>query len=248
VLVTRPAEQSAELVSALRNAGLAPVVVPAIEIETLPSGAETVAAVEHLATYRWVVVTSANGARAILMAAAQSAPEPRAASWAVIGPSTRRVLERHGIEVAFEPSHASGVALAAELPIDSGDRVLVVRGDLAEDESAVALRARGAVIDDVVAYRTREAPETSRPLLRSASSEGPIAAAIFTSGSTVRGLVSLGQAESIDVRAFGAVCIGVETADLARAAGFRVLAVAATPDSTALVAATSLALASKETP
>lgn len=248
VLVTRPAEQSAKLVSALRNAGLAPVVVPAIEIETVPSGADTVAAIEHLATYRWVVVTSANGARAILAAAAQSTAALRAAPWAVIGPSTRRVLERQGIEVGFEPSHANAAALAAELPIAPGDRVLVVRGDLAQDESAMTMRARGAVVDDIFAYRTREAPETSRPLLRSATGEGPIAAAVFTSGSTVRGLVSLGQAESIDVRAFGAVCIGVETADLARAAGFRVLAVAATPDSTALAAATSLALASKETP
>jgi uroporphyrinogen-III synthase len=77
--------------------------------------------------------------------------------------------------------------------------------------------------------------------------DGPIAAAVFTSGSTVRGLVSLGRAESIDVRSVPAVCIGAETADEARAAGFRVLAVAESPDSAALAAATR-SLIAQETP
>jgi uroporphyrinogen-III synthase len=71
---------------------------------------------------------------------------------------------------------------------------------------------------------------------------GPIAAAVFTSGSTVRGLVSLGHQESIDVRSFPAICIGPETADVARTAGFRVLAVSPRPDSAALAAATATAL------
>ena len=62
--------------------------------------------------------------------------------------------------------------------------------------------------------------------------------------------MSLGSAESIDVRSFPAVCIGPETADEARAAGFRILAVSATPDSAALATATVTALARqpKETP
>jgi uroporphyrinogen-III synthase len=45
------------------------------------------------------------------------------------------------------------------------------------------------------------------------------------------------------VRSFPAVCIGPETADEARAAGFRVLAISPTPTSTALAAATANALA-----
>jgi uroporphyrinogen-III synthase len=163
---------------------------------------------------------------------------------------TRRVLEHEGIEIGFQPSQSSGNALAVELPVDAGDRILVVRGDLADEELAVALRARGAEVDDVIAYRTRQAPESSRELLRTATSDGPIAAVVFTSGSTVRGLISLGEAESIDVRSFPAVCIGPETADDARAARFGILAVAPTPDSAALGAATATALAHQpeETP
>jgi uroporphyrinogen-III synthase len=133
--------------------------------------------------------------------------------------------------------------MAAELPIVAGDRVLVVRGDLADDALAVSLRARGAEVDDVIAYRMREAPESSRERLRTATADGPIAAAVFTSGSTVRGLVSLGRAESIDVLSMPAVCNGPKTADEARAAGFQILAISAAPDSPALAATTARALA-----
>jgi uroporphyrinogen-III synthase len=197
-----------------------------------------------------VVITSANGARAILKAAERVLTELGAPSWAAIGPATSRVLEHEGIEIELQPSQSSGIAMAVELPVAAGDRILVIRGDLADEELALALRARGAEVDDVIAYRTREAPESSRALLRSATADGPIAAVAFTSGSTVRGLMSLAKAESIDVRSFPAVCIGPETADQARAAGFRILAVSPTPDSAALAAATATALARKpeETP
>jgi uroporphyrinogen-III synthase len=163
--------------------------------------------------------------------------------FAAIGPATRGILEHEGIAVDYQPLGASAAAMAAGLPLDPGDRVVVVRGDLADGELAVTLRARGAEVDDVVAYRTRQAPEGSRNLLRTAVAGGPIAAAVFTSGSTVRGLVSLGQQESIEVHSIPAVCIGPETADAARAAGFRILAVAPTPDAATLAAITASALA-----
>jgi hydroxymethylbilane synthase len=250
VLVTRAADQAGELASALRRAGLDPIQVPAIAIELDPPRGDLDTAAGLLHTYRWVVITSANGARAILKAAERILTELGAPSWAAIGPATRRVLEHEGIEVQFVPSQSRGPAMAAELPVVAGDRVLVVRGDLADEELARALRSREAEVDDVIAYRTREAPESSRVLLREATAHGPIAAVTFTSGSTVRGLVSLATAESIDVRSLPAVCVGPETADAARVAGFQILAIAPTPDATALAAATGTALARQpeETP
>jgi hydroxymethylbilane synthase len=242
VLVTRAADQADDLMAALRDAGLDPVLVPSIAIEFEAPRGDLDAAAGLLHTYWWVVITSANGARAILKAAERILTELGAPSWAAIGPATRQVLDHDGIEVQFEPSQSSRIAMAVELPVVAGERILVVRGDLADEELAVALRARGADVDDVIAYRTREAPESSRGLLRGATEDGPIAVVVFTSGSTVRGLLSLGSAESIDVRSFPAVCIGPETADDARAAGFHILAVAPTPDSAALAAATARVL------
>jgi len=242
VLVTRASAQEDGLLSALRDVGLDPVPVPAIEVALEPPGGALDAAAVHLLTYRWVVVTSANGARAILTAAERILTELGAPSWAAIGPATRRVLEHEGVEVEFQPSQSTGTAMAAELPVVAGERVLVVRGDLADRELADTLRGRGAWVEDVIGYRTSVAPHSSRGLLRAATLDGPIAAAVFTSGSTVRGLVSLGIAESIDVRSLPAVCIGPEAADAARTAGFRVIAVSPKPDSAALAAATASAL------
>jgi hydroxymethylbilane synthase len=243
VLVTRAAEQAGELVSALRDARLDPVPVPTIAVEFELPGGDLDAAVRLLQTYAWVVITSANGARAILRAAERVFTALETPRWAAIGAATRRILEHEGIEVDFQPKQASSMAIAAELPVAHGDRVLLVRGDLADPELAVALRARGAEVDDVVAYRTREAPEDSRALLRRAVADGTINAVVFTSGSTVRGLVALARADTLDVASIPSVCIGPETAAEARDAGFSVMAVSAAPGATVLASTTARALA-----
>jgi hydroxymethylbilane synthase len=246
VLVTRAAEQADELLSALRGAGLDPVPVATIAVEFEPAGGDLDVAAARLDTYDWVVITSANGAHAILNAGDRASSSLGGPAWAAIGPATRSVLEHEGIEVRFQPSHSSGRAMAIELPVAVGDRVLIVRGDLADTQLADDLRTRGAEIDDVVAYRTREGPEQSRVLLRDALAEGPIAAVAFTSGSTVRGLVALGRADSVDVVSIPSVCIGPATADAARAAGFRVLAISPTPGTAALASAVASAVHSLE--
>ena len=248
VLVTRAADQAAELASALRHEGLEPVAVPTIAVEADPPGGELDSAAHHLHSYAWVVITSANGARAILDAGRRIPTPLETPNWAAIGPATRAVLEDEGITVDIQPSQANSSAMADELPVVPGQRVLVVRGDLADKELAVALRARGAEVDDVVAYRTREAPASSGPLLRRALSDGPIDAVVFTSGSTVRGLVTLARAASVDLSSIPSVCIGPKTAVDARAAGFSVLAVSAIPEAAALAVTTARALAAQPKP
>lgn len=242
VIVTRAAEQADELAAAMRGAGLDPLPVPTIAVELEPAGGDLDAGARHLGFYTWVVITSTNGARAILKAAERVFTPFGASRLAAIGSATRRVLEVEDVDVAFQPTQSSSAALATELPVNPGDRVLIVRGDLADGDLAVGLRARGAEVDDVIAYRTREAPQASRALLRRALATGPVDAVVFTSGSTVRGLVKLAADESTDVLAIPSVCIGPETADAARAAGFRVLAISGEPDSAALAAATAQAL------
>lgn len=246
VLVTRAAEQADELISALRVAGLAPVFVPSIAVEFEPPGGDLDAAARLLHTYAWAVITSANGARAILKAAERVFTALETSKFAAIGPATRGILEREGIEVDHQPSQPNTITLAAELPVAPGESVLVIRGDLADEELARALRARGAVVDDVIAYRTREAPESSRSLLRQALAEGAIDAVVFTSGSTVRGLVALSRTEDLDVLGLPAVCIGPETAADAERAGFSVLTVSPSPEAAALADATARALAGPE--
>ncbi len=246
VLVTRAADQARELINCLAAFQIDGVSVPAIVVAQMPAGGDLDRVAHDFARYQWALVTSANGARAIVTAVGPPIPAPGAPRWAAIGAATRRALDEAGIEVDFMPSQASATAMAAELPARPGDRVLLLRGDLADDELPDALRARGVEVDDVVAYRTVEAPDASRPLVRRAIEVGRVDAVLFTSGSTVRGLVALAAAESIDdVTTIPAICIGPETALEARRLGFHVLAEAPSRGAQALASATARALAAQ---
>ena len=243
VLVPRATRQSNELVARLRAAGIDPVEVPAIGIALEPAGGALDLAFAALEHDGWIVVTSANGAEAALAAVERVGAARARFRWAVIGRATADVLARAGIEATFRPSASRAGILADELPVDTGDHVVVVRGNLADADVAVALHARGATVEDVVAYRTEEAPAASRELLRDSLATGSIDAIAFTSGSTVRGLIALGAEVGWDPRTVPAACIGPETARIASDLGFEVRAVAPTPNAAALATATATALA-----
>jgi hydroxymethylbilane synthase len=241
VLVTRSVEQVDMLLATLRAEGLQPVVVPAIAIELGSAGLERDGSLRNLANcsladYRWVVVSSPNGAHAIRAAGRRLDPAGSSPRWAVIGEATAAALRADGIDVAFLPSRPSAEALALELGVEPGERILVVRGNLAGSRLADTLRDRGAIVDDAVGYRTVEAPETSRALLREALTEGPIGAVLLASGSAARGLRKLARLERIDISAIPAICIGPETASVAAEAGFHVAATAPSPDPAAIAA------------
>ena len=243
VLVTRAADQAAGLERALRDVGLEPILVPAIAVEIDGPGGSLDDVAGRVSSFAWVVVTSANGARALVAAAGRIGAGLGGPSWAAVGPATAAILRRAAVDVGFQPSRSRATDLAAELPIEAGERVLVVRGDLAGDGLAAALRARGAEVEDPVAYRTAEAPPSSRALLERALTDGPPDAVTLTSGSTVRGLRSLAAATGLDIASIPAVCIGPETAAEARRAGFHVVAVSGSPEAEDLAATTAAALA-----
>jgi hydroxymethylbilane synthase len=221
VLVTRPDAQAAALVAALEARGLESVVVPTIEIQPVAAGGELDTRAADLAGYDWTIVTSANGAQAMLDAARRSGVDPTVTRWAAVGEATAMVLAAAGVGEPFRPSRSSGRAIADQLPLGSGERVLLARADIADGTLPDGLRARGAAVDEVDAYRTLEAPEPSRARLSSALADGPIDGIVVTSGSTLRGLLALaGEGVSSRIRASLTVCIGPSTAAVARDLGF----------------------------
>ncbi len=242
VLVTRATGQSDRLMASLAAAGLVAVPVPTIDVELAPAGGALDQAIRSIGWYGWVVVTSTNGALSVLSAAERVFVPFEATRWAVIGYATREVLEREGVDVAFQPSLSTAVGLASELPVAPGDRVLLVRGNLADDRAPAILARRGAVVQDVLGYTTVEAPASSVGLLAEVFA-GPLEIVLFTSGSTVRGLVGLADLDAIDVRRLPAACIGPETATEATRLGFNVVAVASTPDAQSLADTAARAVA-----
>lgn len=227
ILVTRPASQAAELSARLRTRGIDVVEVPTVAIDAASAAAELDGMLDGLDGADWLVLTSANGADALVDRLRQRRTTlPPGARVAAVGPATAATLERAGIRVDHVPDRHLTVAIAAGLGELAGRRVVLARADAATPDLREALLRRGAHVTECVAYRTVEGPPSSRDLLRAALRR-PLDGVAFTSGSTVRGLLRLaGVRDEPIVRALAAFCIGPVTASVARRAGMQVAAVA----------------------
>lgn len=244
VLVTRPAGQAHELCDVLAANGLEPVAVPTVAIDTAPAAGDLDRMISSLDHADWLVLTSVNGARAVVDRLGGRRPPPHVRV-AAVGPATTRVLEDAGVRVDHVPQEFLTVAIADGLGPLTGRRVVLARADAASPGLRMELLARGATVEEVVAYRTVEGPASSRDALQAAL-HAPLAGIAFTSGSTVRGLVRL--ASTVDrrrARALPAFCIGPVTATTARARGFEVTVVAAEHTALGLASAITSHLAGK---
>lgn len=227
LLVTRPAQQAAELVGLLAERGIDAISVPTVEIAPAPAGGALDDAISSLADAAWLVITSVNGAAALvarLTALGRALPVKLLV--AAVGPATAAALQAGGVRVDHVPSRYRTVAIAEGLGDLVGRRVVLARADAATRDLRDALVERGAVVEEVVAYHTVEGPANSRDTIRSALAQR-LDGVTFTSGSTVRGLRALlSLPEALRATALPAYCIGPVTARVARRAGFAVPVVA----------------------
>jgi uroporphyrinogen III methyltransferase/synthase len=246
LLVTRPARQAAALVDALAQHGIGAVAVPTVA--TLPPSSDggLDAALRSLEGAAWLVITSVNGATALLdRLSALGMTIPAGTRLAAVGPATAAALRGGGLRVDHVPAEYRTVTIAAGLGELRGARVVLARADAATPDLAEALRALGASIEEIEAYRTMEGPPEYRDSLHTALRSG-IDGITFTSGSTVRGLLRLATpGERRQLTALPAYCIGPVTADAARLAGFVVPVVAAVHTVTALATAIAAHLATE---
>jgi uroporphyrinogen-III synthase len=221
VVVTRPADQSAELVRRLRRAGADPLVAPAIEIVAARSAALTRALRDlEAGRFAWIVLTSRSTVE--MLGSRLSSPAHVRAKVAAIGDGTGQAFRgwaRRSPDLM--PSTFTTAALARAFPRGHGP-VLCARADIAPEGLEDALAEKGWSPERVDAYRTRMAkslPAETRAALR----DGRVDAITFTSASTVRGFVGAVGVVRGDPRV---VCIGPVTAREARERGMRVAAVA----------------------
>jgi uroporphyrinogen-III synthase len=98
----------------------------------------------------------------------------------------------------------------------------------------------GAVVDDIVVYRTVSGPPSSRRALMEAMRDPDTQAVMFASGSAVRGIVDLAGAKAGAARAIRSVTIGPKTSAVARELGFNVAGEARSQDPEGLRAALRL--------
>jgi uroporphyrinogen-III synthase len=234
IAVTRAEEQAGALLARLRALGADPIASPAIAIVPPDDFAPLDAAISRLAQYDWLIVTSANGVHALLerMAALGHVPAELAhLAIGAIGPATADALVGYGLHAGFVPTAYVAEAILAEIGDVAGKRVLLPRADIAREALAAGLRAKGAAVDEIAAYRT--VPGAGARELAGLLRGGALDAITFTSSSTVRYLLDgleqagIGREEACALLARTAViCIGPITAATAEEHGLPVSAVA----------------------
>jgi uroporphyrinogen III methyltransferase/synthase len=231
VLVTRPREQAGELVDRLTAFGAEAIEAPMIRIEPVDDEGPLEAAAAGAAGFDWIVLASANAVAAFMTALLRNGRDLRALAGprlCVVGPGTAEKLASYGIQTDLMPAdfRAEGVVEALENagPMQ-GARVLLPRANIGREVIAEQLRAAGADVTDVIAYRTvlEESPQED-PDVYGMLLNGQINVVTFTSPSAVRNFSRIyGAEQSADLLRNAVVAvIGPVTADAARQLGIPV--------------------------
>ena len=251
VLVTRAAEQAAEICAALRSKGAIPVVRPMIELAAIEGEAEREAverAIAGLSSYTAVVFTSSNAVRFFALACGgpqgpEVSPPPLAAQTRVfcVGDATARAAFEAGMPVHLVASGRSDAeALLARLlsALDGADeRVLIPRSRIARTVIADGLGASGVAVDSVAFYENRR-PAMDDDEVRGLIESGDLSALIFTSPSTVDHLLAALTDEGLEAaRRCTIAAIGRTTARRLDEVGLSATVIAERPDVPSLVEA-----------
>ncbi|TAJ23348.1 MAG: uroporphyrinogen-III C-methyltransferase [Nitrospirae bacterium] len=244
ILVTRAKEQAGELSQLLRSYGADPVECPTIQIVPPDSWSGLDEAIAELPRYQWLIFTSVNGVRPFMDRLRHQGLDVRALSGlklCCIGPRTAEELARHGLQADLVPAEfqAEGVIDGLKAAGIAGLRVLIPRAEVAREILPEQLRAAGAEVRVVTAYRT-VLPSVDAERLKDLFRQGEVHVVTFASSSTVRNFCRL-FASAAEMNALMAqsvvACIGPITAQTAAEAGLSVSIVPAESTMPALVQA-----------
>ena len=235
VVITRPRAQAEPLAEAVAALGRTAVVLPLLEIGPADDPERLRAVLARLAAqpadYALVAFVSPN---AVDAAFAHIAHWPEGVPLAVVGEGSRMALARHGVTGANasiyspaeqDPSDSEHLLKQLDLARLAGRRVLIVRGDSGRELLADHLRAAGAQVDTVAAYR-RSVPSLTPAL---ANRLNALLAQpndwIITSSEALRGLAGLvGQLDPVAgmnrLRGQRLIVPHARIAETARALGF----------------------------
>jgi uroporphyrinogen-III synthase len=165
VLVARAPDRAGELVSALREVGAEPLLLPLIDFELARDQHSLDVAFDALGAgaYTWLVVSSVTAVQALEAKAAERGVDlcrwlPGNVQVATVGPATRRVLEARGIAVDLAPTGRQSGAGLLEIWPEGRGTVLLPQADIADARLRRGLAARGAFVQAVTAYHTVDYP------------------------------------------------------------------------------------------
>lgn len=214
LILTRAAHQARDWDEAFREAGAVVSHLPLIEVvPTSPS--ELAPTIWQINTFDFLIFTSANAVDAFLPHV--NRPLPEELQIATVGPATTRAVESLGVAVAVEARRTQAEGLVELLKRQiQGRRVLVPQADDARPTLVDGLRAAGAEVEAVIAYRKRTPPDAARNLA-AIPRDRPLWITL-TSPRIARQFLSL-ENPSTDHGRIRTVAIGPVTGDALRQAG-----------------------------
>ena len=225
ILVTRARSQASKLVKKLEDLGADVLEYPSIRIVPLRNTKPLDKALENIAKYDWMVLTSSNAVRGVADRMIDLGIDSRVFAhmkFAVNGPSTAKALSELGITADLMPSRYLASELVDSLKKEepTPKKVLFPRSEIGRETLANGLRDIGSTVDEITAYST-ESPGDTGELAKKAYEEG-VDFTTFTSSSTVKNLVDLMGGNPDLINTSKTVIIGPITSETARELGVNV--------------------------
>jgi uroporphyrinogen III methyltransferase/synthase len=201
IVVTRAPGQAAEFSEQLRTLGADVAELPTISIQPPADPGPLDAAIQRLASYDWLIFTSANGVRFFLDHLDRSTADLRSlrARICAIGPATRAAVESLHLKVDLMPAEyvAEGVIAAFATQDLAGERILLPRAAIARDLIPVELSKLGAQVDVVEAYRNVVPDGAAARAREIFSADHKPDWITFTSSSTVKNFLEVAGVEAL---------------------------------------------------
>lgn len=221
IIVTRPRERNSSVSARLRELGAEVLLLPAIKTEAIKENEEFYQTLTRLSEYQYIAFTSPAGVNIFFDTLMEKKMDIRSignAKIAVIGPGTKKEVEKRGLIADYMPESYAGKQLGSLLGSIAGDseRILIPRAEQGGRDliSEIGKRSKAA-IHDLTIYKTKyEMPETVIDQRKEIES-GKISMAVFTSASTVKGFAE--ATAGIKYDKLTAVCIGKQTRAAAEA-------------------------------
>ena len=225
VLTLRDPRQARSLCLKLADLGASVRNVPAVRmVEHWDPAQDRV--VERIRDFDWAIFTSPNAVTFFLdrlMERGKDARDLGSCRIAAIGPGTGKALAARGLRADLIPENhtTQGLMEALTNVCLGGGHVLLCRSNLASPHLADFLRQRGAEVEEVHPYRTEIAHHPDASLIRSLK-RSEVDVILFTSPSTVDGLLALLNRRKELLTGVVLGCIGPVTDKRAREWGLAV--------------------------
>ena len=228
VVVTRSREQASVFAEQLIDQGAKPIELASIDVVPPSSWDELDAALDALATYHWLIFTSANAVKFFFLRMRERGMDIRSLKGVqicAVGPKTAEALEVYSLRADLVPEEfkAEGVLAALGGGQVKGRRFLIPRAKVAREVIPDRLRELGAEVTVATSYENVR-PDADVARVRKLFGEKKISVVTFTSSSTVHNFVEMIGPSEYKKLMDGVVvaCIGPVTAKTAEEYGMQV--------------------------